>query len=255
VVLTAGFSFAQSLSTPQKLVVNEGIYALDGKQLNGFEIILEGKDKTVNDEFAEYLEDQFKFKLKTKSRTITGTGLLHNLWSQQRFDLSSAVVTDASGTHLRVWMILADKDVVSTGKNSNEAMQVMSIMVAFAKSYYINSFEKELVAQTKSVASQNKTVNKLNSERDKADKKIETEKECIKKLEAKKMKYQEKIEAYQAKIDDGQKEIDSAKEEVSKQKEIIAKTNKELNAETEKYESVRKEQEKIKAKIRAVGGL
>jgi hypothetical protein len=73
------------------------------------------------------------------------------LWSLKRFDLSSAFVAGASGTHFRFCLILVDKEVVSSVKNSKEHVQITSVLVAFVKSYCNKAFEKELAAQTKSV--------------------------------------------------------------------------------------------------------
>ena len=36
--MTGTLSYAQTLSAPQKLVATEGIYPLDGKQLNGLKL-------------------------------------------------------------------------------------------------------------------------------------------------------------------------------------------------------------------------
>lgn len=248
-------TIAQELATPTKLEVKEGVFSQEGKPLNGFRLTMEGKDKDINDDWADFLRDNYDFKIKAKARYSRGENLLQNLWSQQRFDLFSAVSTEGNSTLLTVWMTLPNAEIVSSAKNGPEAQQLQLALKKFFKDYYIHAFSEELKDKTKEVTSQNKELVKLTSKQEKAESAVRKEQEAIRKANEKKAKLDAKIEKLREKIIDENKTISESKQELAKQNEIISSTQSQLSTESGKFELIQKEQEKVKNKIKTVEAL
>ncbi len=247
--------FAQDIKVPSSLVVVESTYKLDGAERIGFDIVLQGKEKDIIGEWSRYLKDKFEIKMTTKGTSAKGGGFSNAIWSDKEFSIVSIVAKDASGHHLRVWMMFGPEVFVNSAQYNREAANVKAVMKEFSKAYYVGIFQKELDQQTKAVNSQGKEVTDLSKDKAKDEKAIAKSEASIAKAEKKKAGYQSKIEKYQKSIANADEDIRDARENIKKKKGGRDKTATDLQKEEDKFKSVNADQETIKAKIRAVQAL
>lgn len=248
-------TFAQDIKVPSSLMVTESSFKLDGEQRNGFDIVLQGEEKEILKAWTKFMSDKFDMKLKSKGSTANGDEFNNTTWSEKQFAIQSAIVKDASGPHLRVWMLFGADIFVSSSAYGAEAANVKAAMKEFAKAYYIGIFQEQLDDQNKVVSSQGKEVSGLEKDKAKTEKAIAKAESKIEKAEKKKAKAEEKIRDLQADIADEEKDIKEYKETIAKKRGTAGKTAEELAKETNKFENVNQDQEAIKAKIKAIQAL
>ncbi len=248
-------SFAQEIKVPSSLIVMEGSYKLDGVDRNGYDIILQGEEKAIISAWTKYMSEKFDIKLKSKGSSAEGEEINNPIWSDKQFAIKSGVVKDASGLHLRVWMLFGADILVSSSAYAAESANLKVVMKEFSKSYYVGIFQKQLDDQTKEVASQGKEVNGLSEDKAKDEKAIAKAEKKIASADKSKAKYAASIEKLQSKITSADNDIRKNKEYIESKKGKIDKTASELEKEKEKYENEAQDQEAIKAKIRAIQAL
>ena len=228
---------------------------MDGLERSGFDIVLQGKEKDIIGEWSSYLKDKFDLKTSTKGTSAKGEGFSNTIWSDKEFSIVSMVAKDASGPHLRVWMMFGPDVFVNSAQYNREAANVKAVMKEFSKAYYVGIFQKELDQQTKAVNSQGKEVTGLSKDKAKDEKAIAKSEASIAKAEKKKAGYQSKIEKYQKSIVSADEDIKKERENIKKKRGEVDKTATDLQKEEDKFKSVNADQEAIKAKIRAVQAL
>jgi chromosome segregation ATPase len=136
-----------------------------------------------------------------------------------------------------------------------EAANVKAVMKEFSKSYYTSIFQDQLDDQNKVVESQGKGVTGLAKDKAKDEKAIAKATKKIEKAEKSKIKMQSKIDKLKKKIVSSDEGIRKNKEKIESKKGSAGKTAEELAKEEDKYKNVGKDQEAIKAKIRAIQAL
>jgi hypothetical protein len=246
---------AQDIKVPSSLTVVESTYKMDGVDRNGYDIILQGDEKDILNAWIKYLGEKFDIKLKSKGSTANGEEIINAIWSDKQFAIKSGVVTDASGPHLRVWMLFGADILVTSSAYPSESANLKVVIKEFAKSYYVGIFQKQLDDQNKTVTTQGKEVTGLNEDKAKDEKAIAKAEAKMAKAEKKKADYTANIEKLKAKIVAADDEIRENKEFVESKRGNINKTATELEKEKEKLQSVTQDQEAIKAKIRAIQAL
>lgn len=248
-------AFAQDIKVPTSLNVTEATYKLDGVDRNGFDIILQGEEKDILNDWAKYMESKFQLKLKTKGGMANGEEFLNTQWSDKQFAIQSTVIKDASGPHLRVWMQFGADIFISSSAYPNEAANLKAVMREFSKEYYVGIFQKQLDDQNKTITSQGKEVTNLNEDKAKDEKMIAKTESKIAGAEKSKAKYEAAIKKYQEKIVEADDEIRKNREKISAIRGDVTKTAAELEKEQQEYQRVSQEQEAIKAKIAAIRAL
>lgn len=248
-------TFAQEIKVPSSLIVMESTYKLDGVDRNGFDILLQGEEKAIINAWSKYISDKFDLKMKTKGSTASGSEFNNSIWSDKQFGIESAVVKDASGPHLRVWMKFGADIFANSSAYTAESANVKAVMKEFAKSYYVGVFQKQLDDQTKVVESQGKEVTGLQKDKAKDEKAIQKATKKIESAEKSKIKMHAKIDKLNKKIISADETIKKNKESIENKKGSAGKTAAELAKEQEKFKNVGEDQEAIKAKIRAIQAL
>ncbi|MFA7273464.1 MAG: hypothetical protein WC044_06325 [Crocinitomicaceae bacterium] len=253
-LLTTG-TFAQEILVPTSIIVTEAKYALDGTDHNGFDVVLQGSEKEVNNAWSKFLETKYGFKVKSKNGKTSGEELMNNSWSNQSFGLESEAVKDASGTHIRLWVFLGVDTLVNAKEYPAESANMKVVLKEFAKTYYIGVFNEELADQSKEVKSQGKEVSGLAEDKAKTEKAIAKEEAAINKAEKQKMKYQEQIQKYQTKLVSLDGDIQNSRQKIVEKRSKIDKTSNKLGEASDKFEDVEAAQKRIKEKIAAVEKL
>jgi hypothetical protein len=254
-ILLATETFAQEILVPTSITVTEAKYARDGNIQNGYDVVLQGTEKEVNNAWSKFLETKYGFKIKSKSVKTSGEALMNSSWSNQSFGLESIAVRDASGTHLRMWVFLGVDTLVNAKEYPTESANMKVVLKEFAKTYYIGVFNEELADQSKEVKSQGKEITGLAEDKAKTEKAIAKEEAAINKAKKQKMKYQEKIQKYQTKLVSLDGDIQNSRQKIVEKRAKIDKTSNELGEAADKFENVEAAQKRIQEKIAAVEKL
>lgn len=215
---------AQLLDIPSELNINERAMILDKVERNGFSIQLEGEEKEVLKQFADYTESAWDVKVKSRSSEVSGEDLLSTSFSDKHFGINAYFVESDQGNELRFFARFGTDIFVNSKDYPKEAANAQKHLRAFAKKYYGDYIDEQLEEKKDDLKDSEKDLLGIKKDISKEEKSKLKEQEAIKKLEKDNVKIQDKIRKYQDDIEENKADIVKANAEI----ESIQKETSEL---------------------------
>lgn len=249
-------SFSQEdITVPTSLSATEKSMFVESVERNGFAIKVQGDDKDIFRSFEDYLEDTYKFKLKSGGGLIRGEELKNAAISDKTFKLLSLVKETSEGNELHLWLAFGTDIYVNSTDYSTESNNAKRILKDFVKYHYSQVI-------TEQIEDQNKVVEKITDDLDDyQDDKADALK-TIAKAESKSSKYDSKIKKYQEKIKSLEADIQDAEQSKTDYSNTISEAKKEqseaennITTITTSLDVQKKSQASLNSKLQAVKSL